>query len=271
MRFALFTDQHFGPPAYFGGKLRKLSHEAARLTRELVRQLNEELRPDLVINLGDVIEDESHDADLARYREFLGIVAGLDAPVLHVAGNHDTLHVAVEELCALWGESGGAYRSRDVAGVHFAALHSLETKDRSVNLPAEQLDWLRADLAATSLPAIVLVHHPASELRLDGNRWFEHAPHICRIAERRQLRRVISDSGKVLAVFNGHAHWNHLDLCDGVPYVTLQSLTENLDDDAPGRAARAFALCDLDDRRLLVHVHGEETLRYQFERRSTAG
>jgi hypothetical protein len=76
---------------------------------------------------------------------------------------------------------------------------------------------------------------------------------------------VIEASGKVVAVFNGHVHWNHLDVIRGIPYITLQSLTENLDDDAPGRPAAAYALCDIDERRLLVDVRGEETARYQFE------
>jgi hypothetical protein len=60
-------------------------------------------------------------------------------------------------------------------------------------------------------------------------------------------------------------HWNHLDVIAGIPYITLQSLIENLDDDAPGRAAAAYAICDLDDRRLVVTVYGAEQQRYQLE------
>jgi 3',5'-cyclic-AMP phosphodiesterase len=101
---------------------------------------------------------------------------------------------------------------------------------------------------------------------VEGNRWFDEAPHLCRVVERGALRRVFESSGKVLAVFNGHMHWNHLDIISGIPYITVQSLVENLDDDAPGRAAAAFAVCDVDERRLLVTVHGEETVRYQVER-----
>ncbi len=78
------------------------------------------------------------------------------------------------------------------------------------------------------------MHHPASEMRLEGNRWFEKRPYVRRVAERRRLRQVIEASGKVVAVFNGHVHWNHLDVIAGIPYITLQSMVENLDDDAPG-------------------------------------
>jgi 3',5'-cyclic-AMP phosphodiesterase len=112
---------------------------------------------------------------------------------------------------------------------------------------------------------VVLMHHPASDQILIGNRWFERAPELCRVAERKALRRVFEASGKVIAVFNGHVHWNHFDLIAGIPYVTLQSLTENLDDDAPGRPANAFALCEIEERRVQVSVYGEEAARYQVE------
>lgn len=266
MRFALVTDVHFGPAAYFEGRLRKMSHEAGRLLGDFVQRANQSMRPDLVVNLGDAIEDESPGADRERYAEFLSVLSGLQAPVLHVAGNHDSIHLDDDALRTLWQHEGPLYYSRDVAGVHFAILRTEETKDVAVHLPAEQLVWLAADLAGTSLPAVVLVHHPASDQSLEGNRWFGKAPHICRIAERRELRRVIEDSGVVRGVFNGHAHWNHVDVIAGIPYVTLQSLVENLDDDAPGRAAAAYAVCEVDERKLRVHIGGDQELGLEFQR-----
>ena len=265
MKLALISDVHFGPRAFFAGKLRKLTHEAGRLTTEFVEHMNQIERPDLVINLGDVIEDQDHARDYQNYETFVRILSGLDAEVLHVAGNHDTIHLSESDLRALWKHDGPLHYSRDIGGFHFAVLHTQEVKDTAVHLPDAQLDWLSGDLAATSLPVIVLMHHPASEMQLTGNRWFENAPHICRVAERRRLRRLLEESGKVIAVFNGHVHWNHFDVIAGIPYVTCQSLTENLDDDAPGRPAAARTVCTVDAHRLLVHVQGEESARYQVE------
>ena len=111
------------------------------------------------------------------------------------------------------------------------------------------------------------MHHSAADQVLEGNRWFEGSPHICLVNERRALRRLFRERGKVLAVFNGHLHWNHLAVHDGIPYVTLQSLVENVDDDAPGRPAAAHALVRIDDKRIVVEVEGAERCRYQFARR----
>jgi 3',5'-cyclic AMP phosphodiesterase CpdA len=250
MRFALISDVHLGPEARHQGKLRKLTHQ---------------VNPDLVINLGDVIEDESAGQDATRYGHFVAMLREIGKPVIHVAGNHDTINLTADELCAMWGNTSSATYSEDHDGVHFAILRTIEHRGERIELPEEQLRWLERDLAATTLPCVVLMHHPASEMRLDGNRWFEKRPNLCRVVERRALRDVIESSGKVLAVFNGHVHWNHFDVIAGIPYVTLQSLIENLDDDAPGRVAAAYAVCDLDDRRLVVNVFGAETVRYQIE------
>jgi len=265
MRFALISDEHFGPTAYFQGKLRKLTARAGELCEAFVRRMNDEVKPDLVVNLGDVIEDESREKDLEQYRRFLEILSGLACPVLHVAGNHDQVNLSDRDLRELWQHEGELFYSRDVGGVHFSVLCTIEITDQAIHLPEPQIAWLRADLAQSALPSVVLMHHPASEMRLDGNRWFEKRPHVCRVAERRALQEVISEAPRVVAVFNGHVHWNHFDVIAGVPYITLQSLVENLDDDAPGRPAAAHAVVDLDERRLVVRVAGAEPVRYQVE------
>ena len=265
MRIALISDEHFGPRAYHEGKLRKLTDRAAELTERFVEQMNRHERPDLVINLGDVIEDESRERDLVEYGRFVGILSQLEARVVHVAGNHDQVNLSDDDLRKLWGHTGELHYSFDFGGFRFVVLRTIEHRDTVIRLPQEQIDFAERALSTSALPAIVLMHHPASDQDLTGNRWFERAPHVCRVAERKALRRVLERSGKVRAVFNGHVHWNHLDVIRGIPYVTLQSLIENLDDDAPGRAAAAFAVCDLDARRLTVAVKGEETARYQFD------
>ena len=85
------------------------------------------------------------------------------------------------------------------------------------------------------------------------------------MVERPRVRRIIEESKKVIAVFNGHVHWNHFDLCNGIPYITVQSLIENLDDDAPGRPAAAHAVCRLSERRLVIEIEGNDPARYQIE------
>ncbi len=266
LTLGVVTDLHFGPPASFGGKLRKLTHRAAELTEAFARRMRDEVRPDLVVNLGDVLEDESPEADRARYAECMRILRESGAERLDVAGNHDVVNLTPAELRHAWGLPGGQqlYRSLDKNGVHLVILYTHETKDVDVTIDDEQLAWLERDLAQNQLPVVVLMHHSASDQLLVDNRWFSKAPHIALVKQRKRLRGLF-EGGRVALVLNGHVHWNHLDVIAGIPYVTVQSLIENLDDDAPGRAAAAHALVRIGPRRIAVDVAGAEVCRYQFE------
>jgi 3',5'-cyclic AMP phosphodiesterase CpdA len=262
----IITDLHFGPEAWFEGKLRKLTHLGPALAADFARRMKDVVHPDLVVNLGDDIEDESREADLARYGECQSILGQSGAPLVNVAGNHDLINLNREDLNRLWGRSGPLYHSFDLAGWHFVVLHTIERKGVDVHIPAPQLEWLGADLGTDARgPAVVLMHHSASEQDLDDSRWWPGRSHLALVDERVELRRIFRESGRVRAVFNGHLHWNHFDVIDGIPYVTIQSLIENVEDDAPGRPAAAHAVVRLDAKRMVVRVHGEDPARYQVE------
>jgi Icc protein len=275
LTLGVVSDVHFGPEAHFGGKLRKLTAHAASLLGQVMRRFDDEVHPDLVVNLGDDLEDESPELDRRRYQEFLSVLDAQRAPTLHVAGNHDRVHLADHELHELWRSSPRTARacaeasrlrySLDVQGFHLVVLPTRETKDVDVRIDADDLAWLTSDLLATRLPTVLLMHHSASEQVLVGNRWFEGLPHLCLVRERAELRRVLR-MADVRLVLNGHLHWNHLDVIDGVPFVTVQSLVENLDDDAPGRPACAHAVVRLSERRTTVDVLGADAVRYQIDR-----
>ncbi len=267
LKIGFVTDLHFGPQAFHDGKLRKLTHHAAELTREVVRRMNEDVRPDLLVNLGDDIEDESREADLARYTECQDILRTAKAELVNVAGNHDTINLTRDDLARIWRRQGQLFYAFDRGGFHFAVLHTHERKDVDVRIPHAQLEWLKDDLAKTSLPTVVFMHHSASEQDLSDSFWFKGLAHLALVKEREELRAILEESGKVRVVFNGHVHRNHFDVIRGIPYVTIQSLIENLDEDAPGRPAAACAVAVLDETRTTIRVLGNDPARYQIEHR----
>jgi predicted phosphodiesterase len=264
LSLALITDLHFGPAAFHESKLRKLTHHAATLTREVLAQLHDERCPDLLVNLGDDIEDENRELDLARYSECQTILRSAKSELINVVGNHDTIHLNRDEIARIWGRQGPLFYSMDRGGFHLVILHTMERKDIDVRIPSAQLEWLRTDLARTTLPVVIFMHHSAGEQDFHDSRWFRNAAHLALVEERAQLREILEASGKVRVVFNGHVHRNHLDVIRGIPYVSVQSLIENLDDDAPGRAAAAYARVTLDTNAIDVRVLGNDPARYRF-------
>src|SRR5262249_33124309 len=157
------------------------------------------------------------------------------------------------------------YYAVDHGGWHFVVLHTIEKTGTEIHVPPDQLAWLESDLSRATSRAIVLMHHSASEQDVADSRWFAGRPDAALVRERRDLRRIFAASGKVRAVFNGHLHRNYLDVIDGIPYVTVQSLIENVEDDAPGRPAAAYAIVRLSNERIVVRVEGADPAAYQIE------
>lgn len=265
-RFAVMTDLHFGPLAHFEGKLRKMTHQAPELLRHSVRQACETHGVEMIVNLGDDIEDESPELDRMRYAQCQALLREGGVPVVNVAGNHDSIHLSDRELVSSWGREGQLYYSFDHGGYHFVVLRTHEWRDEAVVVDEPQLRWLERDLSSQRGACVVLMHHSASDQDLSDSRWFHRAPHLALIQNRVALRGILEESGRVLCVLNGHVHRNHLDVIRGIPYVTFQSMIENLDDDTPGRAAGSFGIVEISRERCRVVVHGQDPARYQFER-----
>jgi 3',5'-cyclic-AMP phosphodiesterase len=190
LTIGIVTDLHFGPEARWEGKLRKLTHQAGELTRDFVRAMNDDVKPDLVVNLGDDIEDESREADLVRYGECQAILRTARAPLVNVAGNHDLIYMNREDLSRFWQRTGPLYYGFDAGGWHFVVLHTIEKQGVEIRVPDTQLDWLRAELGATRLPVVVLMHHSASEQDVEDSRWWPGRAHLALVKERAELRRA---------------------------------------------------------------------------------
>jgi alkaline phosphatase len=115
--------------------------------------------------------------------------------------------------------------SFDLAGVHFVVLDACYRSDGAdyqrknfdwtdANIPAQQVDWLLADLAKTSNPTVILAHQLIDE----------SGKHMVRNAA--AVRAELERSGKVLAVFQGHSHRNDYQQIAGIHYTTLVAMIE---------------------------------------------
>ena len=96
------------------------------------------------------------------------------------------------------------------------------------NIPTSQLDWLRQQLHANPFPSVVFVHQ-----LLDG----EGSHYINNAVE---VRKILEDSGKVLAVFQGHQHDGQYSLINGIHYYTLPAVVEGA-----GQKSNAYAIVEI--------------------------
>lgn len=182
------------------------------------------------------------------------LLDGFDGPVYHAPGNHDFYNLSLEGfLAALNLET--AESSFDLGAFHFVILDAEHNPDGTHYdnvyvrvkgaIPPEHLDWLRQDLAATNLPTIVLIHQP-----LDSD--YEDLAGGPPVANHLEVRGVLSGSGKVVAVFQGHDHDSRYSEIDGIHYLTF---AEMVDHNVP--APPTWAVVTLDPAARTIEIVGE--------------
>ncbi len=245
LRVVFFTDTHIQPELQAG--------EGTALALQKVRLL----KPDLCIQGGDHVMDMTsvpRERSLMLLDQYQKTEHALDGiPVKHVIGNHDIFGRATDSGVAptdpLYGKKAfeqrfqtKTYRSFDRAGYHFILLDSIQiTPEREFDamIDAPQLQWLRADLAATpaGTPIVVATHVPLVSAAP------QYSPKNAEAAKALQQQVLTNLHGflvgnssetiacfeghRVVAVLQGHTHINETVWWRDTPYVTSGAVCGN--------------------------------------------
>ena len=220
-RFGVLTDLHAADLDARGDRVYRAS--LGKLRAALAAFNAEPL--DFVIQLGDFIDaGATVPAELAHLQAAEAVYAQARAPRHYVLGNHCVWGLTKDQFRAHSAARPGPY-AFDVNGWHFVVLDACFRGDGTAygaknfewsdsEVPAAQRDWLARDLAAAAGPVVVFVHQ-----RLDAEPPFG-------VRSARAVREILSASGKVRAVFQGHQHLNERRDLDGVAYLTLEAVIE---------------------------------------------
>ncbi|HBV66517.1 MAG TPA: alkaline phosphatase [Rhodopirellula sp.] len=220
-RFGMITDLHYADKSPSGSrhyrdtlaKLEKASDQIQKAT------------PDFMVELGDLIDAaDSVETELRYLKRINQEFSQLAKQRHYVLGNHCVDTLKKEEFLSEVQQKQSFY-SFDSGNTHFIIIDSCFRSDGTpysrknfkwtdANVPSHELEWLRSDLANTTLPTIVLAHQ-----RLDtkDNHGVRNAADV---------REVFENSGKVQAVFQGHSHKNDYKDLNGIHYCTMVAMVE---------------------------------------------
>jgi predicted phosphodiesterase len=255
VRFGMVTDIHYADRDAAGTRYYR---EARQKLAEFVSVMNQQ-KPDFVVEMGDY-KDQDAQPDPARTltyaRSMESVLAGFRGRRYHVLGNHDEDSLAKSDFLSQVVNSGinraRSFYSFDAGGIHFIALDANFRSDgkdyekgnydwTDANVPAHELAWLQKDLASTKRRTIVLIHQQLDGV---GSYYVKNAPAV---------RKILEESGRVLAVFQGHRHEGAYSLMQGIHYYTLKGLIEG-----SGPANNAYALVEVDSDST-IHIQGFRT------------
>jgi 3',5'-cyclic AMP phosphodiesterase CpdA len=261
LRIGIVTDVH-AHDTDSPGELKVMTNYAERLTA-FVDAMNA-WPANAVIELGDLVNGAfvlaADYGDPTRIATILddavALISELECPTHYVLGNHDLYDLSKDEFLAAVGREE-KYYSFDLGGFHFVILDA-EYSDPAgddydhvfmrvkCRIPSHELDWLREDLAQTDLPTVVCVHQPFDS-EFDT---FAGGPAVVNNAEVRQL---LSESGVVVAVFQGHDHENRHAEIDGIHYVTFEAMVDHTE---PAPPTWAQVTLDLASRTITIEGFG---------------
>ncbi|MFA5791637.1 MAG: metallophosphoesterase [Candidatus Paceibacterota bacterium] len=256
MKFAIISDIHIGEEKEHKGIIRKMSRYSLEFISAFINKMNSEIKPFFVINLGDTINDINYNVDVKNLKIVISNFKQLNCPMYHLVGNHEQKTIKIKELEKLLNHKPLFY-SFDQADYHFIVLFS---ERKNLSIEDNQKNWLKTDLEKTTRKSIIFVHHALADQDLTGNFWFEENPERALIINRKEIRKILEDSKKVIAVFNGHLHWNRMDVHNNIPYFNIQSLVENFQNkDIP---SNSYAVVKLTNELIDVDIKGTDSQHY---------
>ncbi len=245
VRFGVVTDLHYAdiPTSYSRSYRLSKGKLAEALGVFTARQ------EDFVIELGDFKDlgrDEknriSKEITLKFARDIEAVFAsGFKGPRYHVLGNHENDCLDKEDILPCYVNTGvppgKSYYAFVRGGVRFLVLdgnfNSKMEPYRSrplnwswidSNIPPQEIEWLRGELAASCEPVVVFLHQ-----RLDSKARKDH-----RVKNGEAVQKILGGAGKVLGVFQGHDHVGGFSCEHGVNFYTLAAMVE-------GQKKNAFA------------------------------
>jgi Calcineurin-like phosphoesterase. len=242
-RIAIVTDIHHGKPstAKRGDMALPLMEEFARYVRDG--------GADLVLDLGDRISDENRDTDLRLEGEVAEAFRAVDAPILHLNGNHDRDHLDVSDNEDILGQSLD-HGVVDIGGWRIVLWRAdsriRRTPDYSGFVLTEpDVIWLSRTMQATDRPTLVVSHVPISGHSQVGNYYFENNPASSTYPMAERARAALARANVPVVCLAGHVHWNTVTTVDGITHLTQQSLTESFTTE--GEPAGAMGMIELGD------------------------
>lgn len=228
LTFGIVTDTHYADMDPNGSRNYR---ESLVKMAEFVKLMNDK-KVDFIIELGD-LKDQGKPVTEESTLEYLDTIEKVygqfKGPRYHVLGNHDVDSISKAQFMTRVENTGIAkgstYYSFDLKGVHFVVLDANYMADGSdydcgnfdwtdTNVPLEQLNWFKKELASSTSPVITFVHQ---QLDVTGSTGVKNGP---------EVRQVLQDSKKALAVFQGHHHAGHYSYIEGIHYYTLKAMVE---------------------------------------------
>jgi len=244
VKFGIVTDSHYADSDPKGDRYFR---ESISKMEECVELMNQ-MKVDFLIELGDFKDQDTppnKKNTLLYLRTVENFFLQFKGPKYHVIGNHDLDSISKEDFLKIVGNTNipvnSTFYSFNLNCLHFIVLDANFKSDgtdyrngnfdwRDTYISPAEIDWLKSDLKVTSKPVIVFIHQ---QLDCEGD--------LC-VNNAEEVRSILDNSSKILAVFQGHNHKGYYSQIKGIHYYTLKAMV-----DGSGSQNNSYAIVQVFD------------------------
>lgn len=243
------SDVHNGPP--FEAKAGPLA--LAELRAVLDRLEREDAA--MLIDLGDRVNNTSAEQDAQHMAEVAAAFTVTSKERHHLLGNHDVKLLSPHDNQNILGQPTGHRLLQRGGWTLLLWSPAPQFRRDGCIVGHDDIEWLRQALDQLEGPTVIFTHVPLGGGSMRGNYYFEGDPVAgASYRDLSQLQELVLAADHVKLAVAGHVHWNSVNIIDGVPFLTIQSLSE-LATTAP-RPAGAWARLRLEPDAARLEVHG---------------
>lgn len=211
LKMCIFSDIHYIKNKPDWKINQKLTEYADELVDQMINKINNEIKPDICIHLGDIIQaSKNKDEDIKNLKYMWNKLQQIQVPFYTLLGNHELKNMqSNKEVLEILGYNKATF-SININDYHLIFLGTdINFEDytyRTQYISDNDLEWLQDDLKNNNKKTIIFSHFGIAEDRMTGNFWCEKDIELGMIRNRNKIKDLLLFEEKLIAIFVGHQH-----------------------------------------------------------------
>ncbi|MCL1916534.1 MAG: metallophosphoesterase [Desulfovibrionaceae bacterium] len=257
MKISIIADTHNGKEASTYQHARDPEYSVVEAVERFVDYAMKS-GADVLLELGDRIDDMDHDTDMAVAQELAQAFKRFSRERVHIMGNHDANNLSKEENEEIFDCSFDS-RVVDLGEFRLIAwqprVHLDYERGHFSQVPGD-LIWLVCALMEDERPAVIATHLSLAGHAQFGNFYHHFQPAYSTYPEHEAIRAAVEKTGRAALWVSGHSHWNTWSNICGIHHLTIQSLSERFT--TYPKTAESHADLVIENGQFTLEVYGND-------------
>jgi len=269
VKISIVTDIHNGEASRHCPHVRDAGYAIIRAVEQFVDHASDG-GADVLLDLGDRIDDFDHDRDTAAAKALAPAFIRFPRERVQILGNHDVINLTRVENEQIF-DCSLASRIIDLGEFRLIAWQpdvAFNYEKGCFPPTSGHLGWLVQALLEDDRPAVIATHVSLAGRAQTGNYYHHFQPTYSTYPDHEAVRAAVEKTGRAAIWLAGHSHWNTWTNISNVHHFTIQSMTERFTTYPKTAGSYADLIVEKDQFTLQVFGNDPFYIRLPFQRSS---